>query len=88
MSLCSNGTSFSRRAIQGRWAKGQTPEFQRTIFLFDIVVVVEKLLAVGESAARRSSVALMEDIILTATMVSFVRLCFVFHRFVVCLLLS
>jgi hypothetical protein len=58
MSLCSNSTPFSRSAIQGRCANGQTPEFQRTILLFFELLLddaaEEKLFTDGKSAASKT----------------------------------
>lgn len=54
MSLCSNSTPFSRSAIQGRCANGQTPEFQRTILLLFAPLLDgadEKLFTDGRSTA-------------------------------------
>ena len=54
MILCSKSTPFSRSVIQGRCANGQTPEFQRTIFVFVLLgVVEEKLFTDGKSADKK-----------------------------------
>eukprot|EP00984_Skeletonema_dohrnii_P036049 scaffold36547_cov144-Skeletonema_dohrnii-CCMP3373.AAC.4 len=52
MSLCSNSTPFSRSAIQGRCANGQTPEFHRTTLLFELLAdAEEKLFTDGKITA-------------------------------------
>ena len=57
MSLCSNSTPFSRSAIQGRCANGQTPEFQRTMLLEE-----EKLFTNGRSTASERKKMMYVDV--------------------------